>query len=230
MATVTAIQERQLAFDYGEIPAADAKALERHAESVLKIQERQRRMSVENALKLGEELAAAQSKLSNHGNGTFGKWCKERLGMSRMTAYNIIQLFNRVPEKDCQTVLQSFDLTALYRLLADTSPEEAYKDALKIAKKGEPVTAKLAREIINSHTVDVDGSDADASPTNGDDSDWNMEPADLDGEWNQAACTMSLRPVVAKWAKLCPPRELPDLAQLLRDLAAQVEKGNWNER
>lgn len=80
-----------------------------------------------------EELATAQKRLSNHGNGTFGKWCKERLGFTSRTAENLIRIYDGVPKKDYETVSKTFDVTALYCLLADTCPEDAYKDALKLA-------------------------------------------------------------------------------------------------
>jgi hypothetical protein len=208
----------QLAFDYGDMPASDSKALERHAETVLRIQERQRTSTIENAFKLGEELAEARNRLSNHGNGTFGKWCKERLGMSSQTARNLIAVHEGVPEKDCQTVLQSFDLTALYKLLSDTAPEEAYRDAVKLAKKGEPITSKVAKEIISSHTVEghVDDSDEasdDAEETEPDSFDW--QPADF---------VTATRKHVRQWIERCPSEELHYIYETLRDLAAQIER------
>lgn len=206
----------QLAFDYGDMPAEDAKALERHAESVLKITERQRRSGVENALKLGEELKAAQDRLSNHGNGTFGKWCKERLGMSRDTAYRLITIHERVPEKDCCIVQQSFDLTALYKLLADTAPEEAYRDALKLAKKGTPVRAKDAKEIIAKYVVEAD--DSDPVPDSESESEAEADP------FQPADFVMETRKYVRGWVNRCPPDDLHFVIEALRDLAEQLER------
>ncbi len=156
----------QLAFDYGKIPSADSKALEKHAEKILTITEQQRRRTVENALKIGEELAAAQERLSNHGNGTFGKWCVERLGMSSRSAQRLILIHDQLPKKDCDTVSRLFDLGALHHLLADTTPEEAYTDAMKAAKKGETITQKRAKEIIGEYVIDEDEFDSATALTN----------------------------------------------------------------
>ncbi len=82
--------------------------------------------------------------LANHGDGTFGKWCVERCGMTTQTARNyiaVIEVFGAQKQLVCKSLLQSFTAEALYYLSRDTTPEEAIRDALKLAKKGERVEA-----------------------------------------------------------------------------------------
>lgn len=207
----------QLAFDYGDMPASDSKALERHAENVLKIQERQRKTTAENVLKLGAELKAAQERLSNHGNGTFGKWCVERCGISRSSADKIIKSHEVFSDKVCVNFTQSFDASALYALSADTCPEAALADALKLAKKGEVITHKRAKEIIAEHTIEGEADEsrdgaADSTDESGGSFDW--QPADF---------VTATRKHVRQWVNACPPEDLHFIYETLRDLAAQLE-------
>ncbi len=111
-----------------------------HAKTVEAIQERVRRTSAEGVLKIGEELAAAQERLANNGNGTFGKWVAERLGMSRMSSSRAIQAYRTFGMGDCNKLLQSFDASALYILSAESTPEEATTKALELAEQGEQIT------------------------------------------------------------------------------------------
>jgi len=149
-------------FTYVDIPASDVKALEGHARAVLSIQDRQRKLTAENVLKLGKELKAAQERLSNHGNGTFGKWCKERCGISPQHALRCISTTTEFGGQRFEQIVQNFDASALYLLSSDTCPEDALSDALEAAKSGEVVTHKRAKEIIANYTVDADGSNGEA--------------------------------------------------------------------
>jgi hypothetical protein len=208
----------QLAFDYGDMSASDSKALERHADAVLRIQERQRKTTAENFYRLGEELKSAQEKLSNHGNGTFGRWCLERCETSRATACKAIRLYEEFSARDRKQYLQSFDASAACALLSDTCPEEALADALKLAKKGEVVTHKRAKELIASHTVgdlesDDEGENDDSAEDAPDSFDW--QPADF---------VTSTRKHVRQWIERCPADELHYIYETLRDLAAQIER------
>ncbi len=77
------------------------------------------------------------TSLANHGDGTFGKWCKERCGIGKSTAYRyltILDVFGDAKELVCPTGGQTFDAKALEYLANDTTPEEATRDALKLAK------------------------------------------------------------------------------------------------
>jgi N6-adenosine-specific RNA methylase IME4 len=135
-------------FDYGNLPAADAKALEEHAAMV---RSRQGGI-VENMLIIGEELKAAQRLLANNKTGVFNKWIAERCGFTRQSAYKAIAAYNAFGY--CKPELQyQFDVSSLYLLSADCCPEPATKKALRLAEKGERITKKRAKELIEAHTI-----------------------------------------------------------------------------
>lgn len=147
-------------FDYGFLPAADGKALEKRAENIERIQERTRRATADSIIKLGAELDAAQSVLSNHGNGTFTRWCHERCGLSKMSVSRFIRSYKCFSEvKDSNKLLPSFDQSALYLLSADTCPEAAFDKAIEIAESGEVVTHKKAKELVAEFTPTSDEDD-----------------------------------------------------------------------
>ena len=141
--------------DFGDLKAADTKALEGNATRIEKVQERVRKAGAEGVMAIGKELTAAQDRLANHGDGTFGKWAQARCGFTRQSAYRAIAAFGTF--KDCNIMLQTFDPTALYLLSADSCPEGATAEALKLAETGEKITAKRAKEII----AEVGGDDGD---------------------------------------------------------------------
>ncbi len=94
--------------------------------------------------------------LANHGDGTFGKWCVERCQITRATALNymrVTEVFGSQKQLNCKSLLQSFTAEALYYLSRDTTPEEATRDALKLAKKGERITLAVAKELAAKYTV-----------------------------------------------------------------------------
>ena len=96
---------------------------------------------------VGRQLQVAHDALANHGDGVFGKWCKERCGMSDRTARNymgVVEAFGSQKQLDPERLSESFTAESLYYLSRDTTPEEAIKDALKEAKKGQRIT--LTRE------------------------------------------------------------------------------------
>lgn len=140
----------QQSFDYeanGLTVSSEVKSLEKHAKAICETIERVRKTTAEGVMKLGAELSAAHAKLSNHGDGTFGKWCQERCGISRMQAQRMMSVHAEF--SDCNTMLQTSEPTALYLLSAQSCPEEATQEAVERAEKGERITAKLAREIIS---------------------------------------------------------------------------------
>lgn len=202
----------QLSFDYSanEIPAGEVKSLEKHAKVICDTIERVRKTTAEGVMKLGAELSAAQQKLSNHGDGTFGKWCQQRCGISRVTANKAINVYKAF---DCKPSLQSFDPTALYLLSSPSCPEEATTEAVERAEQGERITAKLARDIIKSHSPDADEDDGDED----------AEPDDI-CEWQPVECLTSIRNEIKRWLTVCPATERTFILEALQDIAAQIRK------
>jgi len=128
-----------------------APALEKLAKSI----EKRKKTIVSNIIAVGGELKEARELLSCHGYGTFGKWCQDRLGMTRMTSHNYMLAHDT--GLDCKTVLQSISPTALYRLgkTMDTAPK-AIEAVEELAKKGVKVTEPIAKAIINHELAGVD--------------------------------------------------------------------------
>ena len=142
----------QMSFDYAdhEISSEDAAFLEETASRIDAAKVR----AVASILEVGKDLAGVQKKLANHGNGVFNKWIEQRCGFTRQSAYRYIGVHDAFG--DCNTVLQTCDAKALYRLSSDSCPEAATNKALHLAKKGERITDKKAREIIAEYTEDDD--------------------------------------------------------------------------
>jgi hypothetical protein len=135
----------QLAFDYGDLPTSVASALEEHAKAITKTQEQVRRISAEGVIAIGRELKAAQERLANHRVGTFQKWVKQRCGITPKSAYRAISAFDAFGY--CDKLSQYFDASSLYLLSAESCPEEATAEALKLAADGQRITHKVAKEL-----------------------------------------------------------------------------------
>lgn len=69
-------------FDYSTVDADTAEFLQEKASKITEIR-------LKSVLAIGKELKAAQDKLANNKNGTFGAWASS-IGISRQTAYNYI--------------------------------------------------------------------------------------------------------------------------------------------
>jgi len=234
-----------LAFDYSDVPAVDKRDLEKRAEVVVEIQERQRKTTSENMLKMGLELKAAQAKFSAHRHGTFVRWCKERCGLSKSSAFRAIQVADAFSDFNRPSVGQ-FDPTALYLLAADTCPEEATEAAKEIAARGEPVTVELARELIEEHTVEADDADSHeaiqvesgrrdrVARESGEavlnpEEDGDLEPEEEDlpdfkDALSSGQLTASICSQVRKWYRKAQPGDLDALLSILRDLVEEIEE------
>ncbi len=139
-------------FDYTDLADDDARALESHAEVIGQVSEQVRRVGAEGVIAIGKELAAAQKRLAGKGrDGVFRRWVEMRCGFTSRTAYNAIAACNTFGGKKCENV-SHFDTSALYLLSADSCPESATKEAIRLAKKGEKITHKRAKELKVKHS------------------------------------------------------------------------------
>jgi TusA-related sulfurtransferase len=76
-----------------------------------------------------------------------------------------------------------FEPTALYLLSAESCPAAATKEAIKRAKKGEQITAKVAKEIKAKHVPQEEEGDEEGKTRNSQDSlSWNTELPSLTSE------------------------------------------------
>ncbi len=138
------------AFRYEGLDEPAQAELEQLATVIVDTTERTCRANVEALMQIGKALAEAHDLLAGKGReGMFGPWIDRCCNISRSSAYkakDVYMAFNKCPHVD------TFEMQALYLLSAPSCPEAATKDALKLAKKGEKLTAKMARQIIAEHT------------------------------------------------------------------------------
>ena len=91
-----------------------------------------------------------QDRLADHHKGTFTSWIKQRRTYSRQTAYKAIWAFECFG--GCKSGLQRFpEANALYLLSAPKTPDSARDEAIAEAEKGETITHKRAKEIVERH-------------------------------------------------------------------------------
>lgn len=203
---------------YGEMEMPKRAMLERCAKSIEKI----RSKGVELIFQIGEQLKIAHDELANHGDGTFGKWCKERLGISTSSAHNylsVVDTFGSQKLLDLPSLGRTFTAESLYYLSRDTTPEEATRDALKVAKKGERVTLQVAKGLAEKYTCD-EIEDAD---TEGDEIEEREDEDDV-STWDIMQCELALTREARQWWSLCPEPERKRLPELLRHIATNLEK------
>jgi ParB family chromosome partitioning protein len=140
-----------------KLSPSEEHTLEKHAKRIRETQARVRKVSAEAVMRIGEELTIGRDLLAHYGNGTFGKWVVARCGISRSTAYRAIEAYYRF--KDCPTVGQTFEASALYLLASDKVPDEVIDAAIEHAKRGKLVTKKYARRLLERHGVDCPEAD-----------------------------------------------------------------------
>jgi hypothetical protein len=109
--------------------------------------------AVENMIRIGGLLIQARGKLAKNKSGTFGLWIESRCGMGQTTARKMMRVVEVIQPYSTPGV-EYIEATALYSLSAKSCPEPARDEALAIAKAGDHVSAKLARQLIEKHKPD----------------------------------------------------------------------------
>ena len=139
-------------FDYEGLPDIEVDALEASAESIRTAIDEGRSMLTEVVLAIGTELASVQERLANHGNGNFLEWCSQACGLSKSSVYNYLAAIRTA--RDCPTIGQSSEVSALYVLGARSCPEEARIRAMELVEDGEFITKTRAKELVRDCTPD----------------------------------------------------------------------------
>lgn len=101
-----------------------------------------------SAIKIGQRLIHVKGLLRH---GEWGKWLEAEFGWSDQTAANYMnqaQLANQNPK--FLELEQRISRTAMTKLAARTTPENARQEALQRAENGERITPTIAQEIINT--------------------------------------------------------------------------------
>ncbi len=124
-----------------------------HEREIEKIRLTVRSSTAKAIFAIGKELTEAQEKLACHGKGTFGKWVKTRLKMSRRLMYLHLRVYRVFEKVDCATVAQ-FDRSALYYLVHGGIPTDAVKDLIARAQNGARITQKMAKALVGAYLHD----------------------------------------------------------------------------
>jgi hypothetical protein len=189
-------------FDYGDLPQSSVSILEQIAEEVQITQLAVRKTTSEAVLKIGEALFRVHDTLAGSGrDGMWKPWVSKRCGFSLSTAENAIRVYKAFGEKKVVTVTHFFEPSAMYLLSRDSCPEEATKEALKLAKKGEVITAKTAKAIVAKHS----------------------EPVDDHLDWLDAA--KQIKSAALRISSRVAPDAKPTIPEGLRRLADQIDSG-----
>lgn len=201
---------------YESLSAPASRKLERCAVAIDKANAK----GIELIFEIGKQLQIAHDELANHGDGTFGKWCVERCGMSKRQAYrflNINEVFGTHKQLVCAGPAQTFDVQALEYLSREVTPEDAIADAIKAAKKGERITLARAKEFVAEYTVDEYAVDEIAADESDDD-----EPEE--SEWDWAICEAAIERTTNQFWRTCPASERVTIVNSLRFIANKMEK------
>lgn len=195
-------------FDYGDLANADVEMLEHAAEQIAETQSTARRTAAQAVIRLGEMLSEVHDLLAGKGrDGMFRPWVKERCGFGKDTAYKAISAYKTFAK--CLSV-DTFDAGALYLLSAESCPEEATKQAIKLAKKGEQITAKKAREIRKQYEPEEEEDGQDVSD--------DREPDEN--------IFLSVSRIVCQWRQCASVSDKKRLAEHLRLMAESLENQN----
>jgi hypothetical protein len=99
-----------------------------------------------SVFELGESIATAQDLLANNKNGTFGKWIEAEAGLEETTARNYMNAWKAFRYS---ANIAGYAPSAMYLLAAPEAPKEAIKEAEKLASKGERISVKRAKQILD---------------------------------------------------------------------------------
>lgn len=147
-------------FDYSTVDADTAEFLQEKASKITEIR-------LKSVLAIGKELKAAQDKLANKKNGTFGAWSGS-IGISRQTAYNYINGYDFIV-KNFDNIEAAEDLSPslLFAAAKKDAPQElqqgvvsgditslkeykALEDKLKVAEAQLEMATKARFDAVNS--------------------------------------------------------------------------------
>jgi hypothetical protein len=212
-------------FDYGDLVPRDVAKCE---QAVEKIAGYQRRMAGD-IVAIGKELIAVKERLEH---GQFGPWLQHYFGWSQPTASRMMQAASTFKSFNLNSL--SIDQSALYLLSSDKCPDEIREEVLERAEQGERISHASVKQALTNMMGDDDEPPAPrrrSTPIADDDQaepvaappPSRLVPSD---SWNIAECLISARRWLDPWRDKCPEEERGELAQILRDLAEQIERSS----
>lgn len=103
------------------------------------------RRSARDIIDIGQKLTEVKGQL---GHGNFGAWLKAEFDWSVRTAGRFMQVSTQFESANLANL--NIAVSALYLLAEPSTPEEARKQALKLAKEGKKITHVKAKAIVSS--------------------------------------------------------------------------------
>ncbi len=145
-------------FDYGTV-AKDAKGKLIYLAGQIN---REKNAVAESLMTIGEHIGEAHQLLAGKGgDGKFSEWVQETCGFSRRTAYNYMLAYQKF--HGCEGIAY-ISQDAMYALSGPETPPGAFKEAVKLAEKGQRVDLKHAKNLLLKFG---DGEDAGDHASNG---------------------------------------------------------------
>ena len=129
-------------FDYANLDAKTRLAVQQQTNEIKTLMRR----SVQDTIDIGQKLIEVKKQL---GHGRFRNWLKAEFGWSTRTANRSMQVATKF--KNANLAQLEMDVSALYLLAEPSTPNEAEKEVLELAKQGENISYAKARDIINQH-------------------------------------------------------------------------------
>lgn len=127
-------------FDYAQLRVSDRRWLSR-AEKNIRVRFRR---SAADLVEVGRLLLEAKERL---GHGKFGDWLIWEIGLSWPTAGKLMRVAKAFDGRIIPG--DQFDPTALYLLASPSTPPAATNAALALVGGGQPVTAAVARRLLD---------------------------------------------------------------------------------
>jgi hypothetical protein len=139
------LQVLEKGFDYGSLEPATREAA-RDAAAKIKLYGQR---AAESIVAIGKELIRARDALRD--DGTFLEWVRQEFDWSKSRAYRFIDVAEAFPNLgSAGDGLGQIDVSALYLLARDSTPEPVREAALERAAAGERVTHAAVRARIES--------------------------------------------------------------------------------
>ena len=132
-----------LSFDYSFLQQEELFFVRERAQKIKKLQKR----ATKDILDIGTLLIEVKDKLKH---GQFEKWIEIEFKWSGATAKRFMAVareFKSVSLNDLENIVN----TALYVLAAPITPKEAVEEAISLARQGETISEKRAKEIRNNY-------------------------------------------------------------------------------
>lgn len=138
--------------DPQSIPEFDYAALDAETRIVVQLRRDELktlfRETAQNIFTIGEKLADVRDRLQHNKSGGFDGWIETEFGLSRRTAYNFINVYERLANRANFAQL-AVATSALYLLAAPSTPDEVVDQLLERAQAGEHITHKNARQALD---------------------------------------------------------------------------------